>query len=87
MPIIRPAWLTVIILMFQQTWSSTNSQYIYKEELKTLPYALNQIVSGGVICQGAGQAVGVLMLLVPAIVFVINQSSIIDTMATSGLKE
>ncbi len=87
MPVIKPAWLTVIILTFQQTWSATNSQYIYKEELKTLPYALNQIVSGGVIRQGAGQAVGVLMLLVPAVVFIINQSSIIDTMATSGLKE
>ena len=36
---------------------------------------------------GAAQAVGVLMLVVPAAVFMINQAKIIDTMATSGIKE
>ena len=87
MPIVKPAWLTVIILMFQQIFSATNSQYIYSEEMKTLPYALNQIVTGGIVRTGAAQAASVLMLLVPAIVFIVNQSSIIDTMATSGLKE
>ncbi len=87
MPLTRPAWLTVIILMFQQVWSLANTTYIYSEELKTLPYALSQITSGGIIRQGAGQAASVLMLLVPAIVFVFNQSRILGTMATSGMKE
>lgn len=87
MPISKPAWITVIILTFQASWGATNSQYIYSEELKTLPYALNQIVSGGIIRQGAGQAASVLMLLVPAIVFIINQSNVVNTMATSGMKE
>ena len=87
MPISKPAWITVIILTFQSSWGATNSQYIYSEELKTLPYALNQIVSGGIIRQGAGQAASVLMLLVPAIVFIVNQSNVVNTMATSGMKE
>lgn len=87
MPMSKPAWLTVTILMFQQLWGQNNSQYVYSEELKTLPYALNQITSGGMIRMGAAQAVGVLLLIVPALVFVVNQTKIIDTMATSGIKE
>lgn len=87
MPMSKPAWLTVGILMFQQMWSQNNSQYVYSEQLKTLPYALNQITSGGLVRMGAAQAVGVLMLVVPAAVFMINQAKIIDTMATSGIKE
>ncbi len=87
MPLVKPAWLTVIILMFQQVWGVANTTYIYSEELKTLPYALSQITSGGVVRAGAGQAASVLMLLVPAIVFIFNQSRILGTMATSGMKE
>jgi ABC-type glycerol-3-phosphate transport system permease component len=87
MPMCKPAWLTVIILMFQQLWGLNNSQYVNTENLKTLPYALSQITSGGMIRMGAAQAVGVLMLLVPAIVFIVNQTKIIDTMASSGIKE
>lgn len=87
MPLSKPVWLTVIILMFQQVWSQNNSQYVYSEQLKTLPYALTQITSGGMVRMGAAQAVGVLMLLVPALVFMFNQTRIIDTMATSGMKD
>lgn len=87
MPMSKPAYLTVLILMFQQLWNQNNSAYVYQESLKTLPYALSQITTGGLIRMGAAQAVGVLMLIVPATVFIINQTKIIDTMATSGIKE
>jgi ABC-type glycerol-3-phosphate transport system permease component len=87
MPMSKPAWLTVVILMFQQIWSQNNSQYVYDEQLKTLPYALTQITSGGMIRIGAAQAVGVLMLIIPAAVFMFNQTRIINTMAFSGIKE
>lgn len=87
MPMARPAWLTVAILMFQQIWSMDNTNYVYDEALKTLPYALSQITSGAMVRVGAGQAVGVLMMIVPAIVFMVNQTKIIDTMASSGIKE
>jgi len=87
MPIVKPAWLTLIIILFQWVWSDPHTVYIYKEEMKTLPYALSQIVSGGLVRAGAAQAVGVIMMLVPALVFVINQAKILETMASSGIKE
>ena len=55
--------------------------------VKTLPYALSQITSGAMVRAGAGQAVGVLMMIVPAIVFIVNQTKIIDTMASTGMKD
>ncbi len=87
MPMARPAWLTVTILMFQQVWNMDNTNYVYSEALKTLPYALSQITSGALVRMGAAQAVGVLMMIVPAVVFLVNQTKIIDTMASSGIKE
>lgn len=87
MPLCKPAWLTLIIIMFQNMWGQTYSAYIYSESLKTLPYALSQITSGGYIRAGAAQAVGILMLIVPATVFIVNQSNILETMASSGIKE
>ena len=47
MPCVKPAWLTLIIFSFQTLWGATGSTFIYSEELKTLPYALNQILMGG----------------------------------------
>ena len=87
MPMARPAYLTVLILMFQQMWNQNNSAYVFSENLKTLPYALTQITSGGIVRMGAAQAVGVLMMIVPAVVFIINQTKIVETMATSGIKD
>ena len=87
MPMSKPAWLTVVILSFQTLWGQSNSQYINTESLKSLPYALSQITSGGLIRMGAAQAASVLMLSVPAVIFIVNQTKIIDTMATSGIKE
>lgn len=86
MPIVKPAWLTLIILAFQQLWGETGGQYIYSEALKPLPYALDQIVKGGVARQGVGSAVALIMMMVPITVFIINQSQIVETMGTSGIK-
>lgn len=86
MPIVKPAWLTLIILTFQQLWGETGGQYIYSEALKPLPYALDQIVKGGVARQGVGSAVALIMMMVPITVFIINQSQIVETMGTSGIK-
>lgn len=85
MPNVKPAWLTMVILLFQQLWRTQGGHYIYSEQLKTLPYALNQLVQGGVARQGVGAAVTVIMITVPIIVFLINQSKIVDTMGTSGM--
>lgn len=86
MPLVKPAWLTVIILLFQQLWSTDGGAYIFTENLKPLSFALQQIVSGGIARTGASAAVALLMLVVPISVFIISQSRIIDTMAHSGIK-
>lgn len=85
MPIVRPAWLTLIILSFQQLWGNDGSLFLYAEELKPLPYALNQIIGGGVGRAGVAAAVSVILMVVPITIFLVNQSQIVQTMGTSGI--
>jgi len=87
MPNVKPAWLTLAILMFQYLWGTTGSIFLRSEELKPLNYALNQIVQGGVARAGAGSAVGLILMMVPVTFFIIAQSNILETMSTSGMKE
>lgn len=86
MPQVKPAWLTLTIFSVQNLWNISGSVYIYREELKTLPYALNQVVSGGIARAGAASAVVVVMMIVPVVVFIISQSNVIETMTSSGIK-
>lgn len=87
MPMVKPAWMTLIIECFKTLWNTGASIYIHSEELKTFNYAINQIVSGGIARSGAGAAALVVMMLVPIIVFVLNQSQIVETMGSSGMKD
>lgn len=85
MPIVKPAWLTLIILSFQQLWGDQGTLFLYAEELKPLPYALSQIIGGGVGRAGVAAAVSVILMIVPITVFIINQAKIVQTMGTSGI--
>ena len=87
MPMVKPAWLTLIVYSFQGLWNSGTSIYIYSEELKTFNYAISQILAGGIVRAGAGAASTVIMMIVPLTVFVITQSNIIETMGSSGMKD
>ena len=87
MPMVKPAWLTLIIYSFQGLWNTGASQYIFSEQLKTLNYAISQITAGGIARAGASAAASVIMMIVPILVFVISQSNIIETMASSGMKD
>lgn len=87
MPMVRPAWLTLMILSVQNLWNTRASNFIYSEELKTLPYALQQIINGGVSRAGVGAAVTLVMMFVPIAIFIISESNIIETMASSGIKD
>ena len=87
MPMVKPAWLTLIVYCFQGLWNRGTSVYIYSEELKTFNYAIQQILAGGIVRSGAAAASTVIMMLVPVTVFVITQSNIIETMASSGMKD
>ena len=88
MPMCKPAWLTLIILSFQALWSNMGGLYIYDDELKTLPYALQNIISGGTIARsGVSSAVALLLIIPPLITFILSQSNILETMGSSGIKE
>ena len=87
MPNVKPAWMTLIIFSVQALWNNKASTFIYSEERKTLVYALQQIQSGGIARTGQGAAVLVVGMIVPIIIFVLSESQILETMASSGLKD
>ena len=87
MPMVKPAWLTLIIYSFQGLWNQGASIYIHSEQLKSFHYAIGQILAGGIKRSGAGAASTIIMMMVPLTVFVISQSNIIETMGSSGMKD
>ena len=87
MPMVKPAWLTLIIYSFQGLWNAGASMYIYSEQYKSLNYAIGQITAGGIKRAGASAAAQVIMMLVPILVFVVSQSNIIETIGSSGMKD
>ena len=87
MPLVRPAWLTLIIFSFQTTWGTTGGRYSFSENLTTLSDALNQILKGGLARAGAGSAVSLIMIIPPVMVFIFTQRNILQTMANSGMKD
>lgn len=87
MPNVKPAWLTLIIFSVQSLWNAKASTVIYSEAKKTLVYALQQIQQGGIARTGQAAAVTVVVMLVPILTFIFSQSQILETMATSGLKD
>lgn len=86
MPLVKPASITLIILNFQSLWAAEGSTYIYREDYKMLSYALTQIASAGPARQGTLAAVSLIMVIVPVVMFIVSQSSMLDTMAHSGMK-
>ncbi len=87
MPNVKPAWMTLIIFSVQGLWNNKASTYIFSEEKKTLVYALQQIQAGGIARTGQGAAVLVVVMVVPIAIFIFSESQIIETMASSGLKD
>jgi ABC-type glycerol-3-phosphate transport system permease component len=87
MPNVKPAWLTLMILQFPMLWGTDGGNFIYSENLKTLHYALGQIIQGGIARAGVGAAVAFILMIVPITLFIISQSSVMQTMATSGMKD
>ncbi len=84
MPLVKPAWLTLIITTFQSVWNSGASPYVWSEQLKTFNSAITAISA---VSQGAASAATVLTMSVPIIIFVVSQAQIVETMGTSGMKD
>jgi len=87
LPMIKPAWLTVMIFSVQNLWNTRAQTFIYSEQLKTLPYALSQIATVGIARAGVAAAVTLFIMIVPLVMFVFAQSNVLQTMASSGIKE
>jgi len=87
LPMIKPAWLTVMIFSVQNLWNTRAQTFIYSEQLKTLPYALSQIATTGIARAGVAAAVTLFIMIVPLVMFVFAQSNVLQTMASSGIKE
>ena len=87
MPNVKPAWLTMIIFSVQSLWNTAAATVIYSEAKKTLVYALQQIQAGGVARTGQVAAANVIIVAVPILIFIFSQSRILETMASSGIKD
>ena len=86
MPLVKPAWLTLIILLFQRLWTTDGGSFIFDEELKPVSYALRQIAQGTIERAGTIAAVSFIMMIVPVVFFIISQSKIVETFSHSGMK-
>ncbi len=87
MPNLKPAWCTAILLSVQALWNTIPNMLIYSEENKTLAYVLNQVSASGLSRAGVSAAITVFMMAVPITVFLFSQNQVLQTMATSGMKE
>ena len=91
-PIIKPAIATVGILTFQAVWNNTatSTLYIQQESLKTFAYYLNTLTmstTGNTIIGVGMQAASTVIIFLPnLIIFILLQSQVMDTMASSGIK-
>ncbi|MBO4433015.1 MAG: carbohydrate ABC transporter permease [Clostridia bacterium] len=87
MPILKPAWMTMLLLSFQEMWTIIPQGTIFSEQLKTLPQVMTSISAGGIARSGSAMAVTVLLMIPPIVVFLFSQSNVMETMSTSGIKE
>lgn len=87
MPIMKPAWMTVLLFSFQSMWSTVPGGTIFSEQLKTLPYVMSSVSAGGIARQGSAMAITVVLMIPPIIVFLVTQSNVMETMSSSGIKE
>ena len=87
MPLVKPAILTLMIFSIQALWNNAGTTFLYQDQLKMLPFALQTVAAGGVARTGAGSAATLFMMIIPLICFILAQSNIVETMASSGIKE
>lgn len=86
-PNVKPAIMTLMIFAFQGAWQVTGYSFIYSEELKPLPTVMQQISSAGIARAGVAAAAVVITMIPPIVIFFFCQSNVMETMASSGLKD
>jgi ABC-type glycerol-3-phosphate transport system permease component len=90
MPLVRPAWITLIIFSFIGTWNDFFTPLIFtrSEQMKTLPLMMSSIGGGpGVVARWGAVAAASLVVTLPVLIlFVVLQRFVMQTMAYSGIK-
>lgn len=89
LPLVKPAVATGAILVFQQVWNNieTSNLFTSSEGMRTLAFYMNTLTSVGTVAgQGMAAAASLIMFLPNLILFIIMQSSVMNTMAYSGMK-
>ena len=87
MPMVKPAWLTLLLFAFRDMWATSTLSTIFTESLKTLPAAMSQITNAGIARSGSAMATTVIMMIPPIIVYLISQSNVMETMSNAGMKD
>lgn len=89
LPLIKPAIATGAILSFQMVWNNieTSALFTSSENIRTLSFYMNTLTSVGTVQgQGMAAAASLIMFIPNLVLFIIMQSSVMNTMAHSGLK-
>ena len=89
LPLIKPAIATGAILVFQNVWNNieTSSLFTSSEGVRTLAFYMNTLSTAGTVQgQGMAAAAALIMFIPNLLLFVVMQSSVMNTMAHSGLK-
>lgn len=90
LPLTKPAIATAALLIFQAVWNNieTSQLFMTTDSLRTLAFYLNTFASqtNNVVGQGIAAAASLIMFLPNLILFIILQSSVMNTMSHSGLK-
>lgn len=88
-PLIKPAIATGAILSFQMVWNNleTSALFTSSENIRTLSFYMNTLTQVGTVQgQGMAAAASLVMFIPNLILFIVMQSSVMNTMAHSGLK-
>lgn len=89
MPFLKPAVATLTVFSFVSNWNDYFSPLVFitKQQLKTLPLALQSIGEGGNVARAGAMAAATFLMTLPTIlVFSVMQKNVIQTMAHSGIK-
>lgn len=88
-PMIKPAIATGAILTFQAVWNNveTSNLFTSSEGIRTLAFYMNTLSGVGTVQgQGMAAAAALIMFVPNLLLFIVSQSSVMNTMAHSGLK-
>lgn len=87
MPACKSSWMTVILFVVQATWGLDTGAFVFKEEMKSIKAGFSAITSVSQQRYGVACAQQVILLIIPLVTFIITQSNVMASLATSGMKD